>query len=410
MPRVSKGPVYEPTKRRWVWNYQGEKIRLVVDCDKNRETEKEAWERYDEERALRANEREADKGPVWVVLNRYLEWCKNREDPPPVAPNSLALKQRVIQPFINQFGNVLTRDVRPHHFDEFLTKMKQPRANKRGLVRSWNAGTCRVAMATFRAAFGWASTIGGLTKSNPFNLPGAEKVKAKRVRYKGKRLPISDDEHRAMLKLALAKTNKDFAYLLMLLYETGARPAEMLLATAAEWDEKNKAFVIKADDPNNVGRFKLARLGEDRTVYIPDHLVPLVRVLMEKHPTGTLFRTAKNKLFTLGTLQARILCCQRTLKRRHEREVIRKGISAYSYRHAYVTRWMERSGADVQHLAVLLGTSVTMLEKHYSHLFKMHDTLRESLNRFAAADRPATRDGTSSGGAPGPVAASPEAG
>ena len=33
------------------------------------------------------------------------------------------------------------------------------------------------------------------------------------------------------------------------------------------------------------------------------------------------------------------------------------------------------------------GTSVTMVEKHYSHLFKEHEVLRQHLNPFEAGER-----------------------
>jgi integrase len=63
---------------------------------------------------------------------------------------------------------------------------------------------------------------------------------------------------------------------------------------------------------------------------------------------------------------------------------IRRGVHAYSYRHAYVTRWI-RGGHDPMMLCHLLGTSLEMLKKHYDHLFEEHDSLRDSLNRFVAA-------------------------
>jgi hypothetical protein len=61
---------------------------------------------------------------------------------------------------------------------------------------------------------------------------------------------------------------------------------------------------------------------------------------------------------------------------------------AYSFRHAFVTRWLtnEKTRPDIKGLAQLLGTSVAMLERHYSHLFRKHDVLREVLNVFDAVD------------------------
>jgi hypothetical protein len=51
-----------------------------------------------------------------------------------------------------------------------------------------------------------------------------------------------------------------------------------------------RPFIIKAT-PEIRGRFKLAHLGEDRTVYMPTTLVPMVKALMMMYPTGPIFRT-----------------------------------------------------------------------------------------------------------------------
>lgn len=390
MPRVSRGPSYEASKRRWVANLDGKKIPLLVNCDKTKDTEDEAWELYRQHRSLRMTETEGDTSEVWTVLNNYLVWLQTREDP--AVGGTMGAKRRVIEPFIEMYGNIPTRDLRMKHFEDFLAKMKQPRPNKRGVVRAWGKGTCRLAMATFRAAFNWAQNTQGLITFNPLRMPGTKPVKV-RVDYRGARTAITDEEHAALLKLALGKTNKDFACALMLLYETGARPGEILLARADEWNEEHSAFVIKADDDRNVGRFKNKRHGRDRIVYIPKHLVPAVRVLMEKHPTGTLFRSANNVEFTVRKADERIDSSIEALNKRAGTTVVRWNVSCYSYRHAFVTRWLKRGGS-VQYLAVLLGTSITYLEKHYSHLFQEHDAINGALNAFAGEERRRAASGT----------------
>jgi hypothetical protein len=60
---------------------------------------------------------------------------------------------------------------------------------------------------------------------------------------------------------------------------------------------------------------------------------------------------------------------------------VRKAVTAYSYRHAYVTRWIVEN-RSVWKLCELLNTSEAMLRGHYSHLFQQTETLRESLNAF----------------------------
>src|SRR5262249_6749488 len=113
---------------------------------------------------------------------------------------------------------------------------------------------------------------------------------------------------------------------------------------------------------------------------VPDYLVPLVKVQMERCPEGPIFRNDNGSPFNTRSLATKIANIRAVVNRRAGREVIPKGITCYSQRHSFVTRWMQQPGADVKHLAALLGTSITQIERTYSHLFKKHETLRESAH------------------------------
>jgi integrase len=386
MPRVSKGPRYYRSKSVWVANLDGKPYILARGPKK--ETEQEAKEKYDDLVAARRVETDGDRGPVWAVLNAWLNWLQTRVDPQPVAPNTYAMNKRYIDSFCAMFGDVPSRDIRPHHFDEWLRAMMDPaRVQKNnGRKLSWGAGGRRKAMDKMRAAFAWASTVGGLIKVNPFQVPGAEKLRPKRVNHRGKKVPIEDEEHRLLVEHALGRRHKDFAYLLMFLYGTGARPAEMHQAKAKEWDEDRKAFVIQPTE-ENVGRYKLARLGKERTVYVPEYLVPLARALMAKYPEGPIFLNERGRPWTVKSICRRFDSHAKVINESTGREAVREAVTAYSERHGYVTRWMQTPGADVKTLAVLLNTSVTVIEKHYSWLFTKHDTLRDAMHSFEAAQR-----------------------
>jgi integrase len=157
----------------------------------------------------------------------------------------------------------------------------------------------------------------------------------------------------------------------------------MYHAKALEWNEEKQAFVIKAS-PDERGRYKLAHLGEDRTIYIPDDLVPVAKELMAKYPSGPIFRTESGEPWKNNTLCARFKSIKRAANKTAEKKglpQIRKGVTAYSYRHAYVTRWIEQD-RPLWKLCELLNTSEAMIRQHYSHLFEKTGTLRESLNDF----------------------------
>src|SRR5262249_23488642 len=142
----------------------------------------------------------------------------------------------------------------------------------------------------------------GLISQNPFDKKGrGKKKKRTRRRPSQNKVAIRDDEHELLLRHAEKRTNKGFYHLLLFLYRTGARPAEVYLAKAPEWNEERQGVVIKAA-PENRGRFKLWHLGEDRILYIPTDLVPRAKELMARHPEGPIFLTENGKPWKVPTL------------------------------------------------------------------------------------------------------------
>jgi integrase len=381
--------------------------------DATSENEKIAKEAYQRERAVALVQTSGDRSEIWVVLNAWLDWLIRRPRNP-VAPNTYERHRRVIQSFIDLHGRVIARELRARHIEDWLQKMQQPYPHPvHGHSTRWDEGSIKLALGTMRTAFKWALGRGLLT-ANPFAAPDAQALQSPSIVYTGKRKAIEEWEHEAFLRLALKRSSKDWAILLMLLYDTGARPSELIEAKAEEWDDERKAFVISCIDPANKGRFKLMRLKKDRVVYVPDDLVPFVRLLIEKYKGRTLanragqrvtplFRKEKGKHaglpMTIGSVNAHLTSSRKKVNKDAGREVVRNGVQAYAHRHAYVTRWIV-AGGDIKVLAELLGTSVLMIERHYSHLFKKHDVLRQHLNEFQAGER--------ASGARTPSAAGPE--
>jgi integrase len=389
MPRKSKGPRFYASKNAYFANLDGDRVPLCPG-PKNKANDELARELYDNEVAARRAHKAGDRAPCWTIFNAWITWCKNRTEPPPVAPNSLKHNLLFINSFIEMHGNVVWRDLLPSHFDEWLAAHKKP-AGARS-KKGWIPSTIKAAMTVMRSATSWASTVGGLVKHNPLNLPGSEKLRKKGVRYKGRRLAITEQEHRAMLEYGLRKPHRDWAPLLMLWWDTGARPAELALAKASEWNEAKQTITI-AGVPENQGRFKLAYLGAPRVVYIPDYLVPLVASLCRRRPTGLLFRNTLGNAFGADCIVRLFLSTRKIINKRAGKEVIREGVTAYSYRHAFVTRWL-LAGRDPMRLCELLGTSMQMLHRHYSHLFEEDVALRDALNQFVAGQKasPSTDD------------------
>jgi integrase len=383
MPRTSNGPRYYTTKNGWFANFAGERFRLTTGPKKP--TEEEAKDKYEAEKQARKVEVAGDRNSVWAVLNAYLENCENRVKNNEMAKNTVVMHSSVISPFKEKCGMMLVRDLRPQHINDWLAEMRQERWSEKLKRRvRWGDGTVKLAKNVLKTAFIWAIEEAGLISRSPFDRKGKGKRDKRKARRPAQsRVAILDSEHELLLEHAKRRSKKDFFYLIQFLHRTGARPAEMYGAKASEWDDERHTFVIKAV-PEERGRYKLAHLGEDRVVYIPDDLVPLAKELMKKYPEGPIFRTESGEPWKNNTLCARFGSIKVAANKAAKAKgfpPVRKEVKAYSYRHAYVTSWVEK-GKDLTKLCELLNTSPQMVREHYSHLFRQTQSLRDSLNDF----------------------------
>jgi integrase len=382
--RTSNGPRFYKSKAGWFANFGGERIRLTNGPKST--TEKLAKERYAAEKAARQVEVAGDRNTVYAILVAYLENCANRVKTDSLTPNTHKLHNYVLKPFNATHGNMLVRDLRPQHVTDWLARMGQRRRDeKRNRLLGWGETMREIARNVLRTALIWAKDEAGLISSHPFDRSGGKVKRKKRKKRQpsASRAAVTDHEHALILEQAARRSHKGFFDLLRFLYATGARPAEMYGCRADEWDEKRGAFRIKAAVENH-GRYKLAHLGADRFVYVPAELVPAANELMAKYPTGTLFRTERDGPWTEVLLCARMKSIKRAANRaaaKRNVEGVRKEVTAYSWRHAFVTRWI-KAGKSLPVLCELLNTSEAMIRQHYSHLFEEVVTLRESLDQF----------------------------
>jgi integrase len=400
MSRISEGPRYYRSKGAWFANINHQRVKLVAGPKKA--TEAVAKDNYRKLAQLRAAEVEGDRAPVRAILNAYIGHATARSQPAPLSGNSLKILNYAVTCFCDydEIGEKPVGDLRRRHFDEWVNARRQPWSHpkQKRTYRGWNDNTVRMILAQLHTAFVWAANEGDLISVNPMAR------RSKRSWYlttntKERRLAITDPEHTALLEIARRRKHKDFYVLLQLLYATGARPAELHGAKAEEWSDTLQAFVIQPTKENR-GRFKLARHGKKRTLRIPEELVPLVRGQIQKYRTRPLFRNERGKPWDARSFAGRFAICVGSANRKSIKQggepVVRTEVTGYSYRHAFATRWL-MGRSDIQVLCELLNTSIAMLQRHYSHLFEQHDTLRNALNSFntggANQSQPSLSDG-----------------
>jgi integrase len=405
MPRVSKGPRYYDSKKAFYATISGERTRLCDGPD-NKANRKLAQERYDNlTKACRAQV-DGDRSECWVVLDAYLLHLRTRVAPRPVAPSSYRIAELACRNFCELHGKVRVCDLRAQHVQDWLARRREEKrvCPRTGHGTTWGDATAKTNLAAIVAGFKWAATDGELISVSPFERRG-QKAPWPEVNYLGRKLAVTDAEHAALLAQA-RRSRGSFGLLLECLHHSGARPAEMYLVTAAEWNQSVQGFEIDPADPKNIGRLKTRRVlrkrGRKRIVRVPDHLVPALQELMGKHPEGPIFRKGRDgepwgKSGVARRFKRLVQATGRAAAGRGQGSPVRASLTLYSYRHGFVTRWL-RAGGSPMALCELLNTSLEMLRQHYSHLFEEHDYLLAELNDFSRRSAP---------GGPGPHTASP---
>lgn len=172
---------------------------------------------------------------------------------------------------------------------------------------------------------------------------------------------ITDAIHQQLLLAASSTTTRN---VLQTLHDTGARPGEILQATASMYDPRLHALLPTHRKVKQ----------KHRTVFLPASLEEtIIRPLCLQYPEGPLFRNTRGLPMRVSRLNAWMLLV---------REKLGLGpITPYGYRHKFCCDYL-LAGGRIAVLARLLGTSIRIIEKHYSHIGDYHDELLEDLRQF----------------------------
>lgn len=356
MARQVEGPWYRHSKGTWYATIGGKKVSLKVKGEGNREAAMLAWHR------LMANgvaiptatakptppTPAADTAPrsnttTAELVDGFLADAKVR-----VKPNTLATYTGLLTLVKDHFGNTPAVSLTPTAVIRFTQRSDWGASHRHNLIG---------AVAT---AFRWAEAA-GLISHNPL-----KSVKRPPKASRGTKAVVDDATHRKLLDAA----TPELRLLLMLLYDTGARPSELSRLTAA--DVNLNANVALLNDHKTAGT-----TGKPRLIVLTPAAKELLAAQIEKYPTGELLRNARGGKWTKDGIGLAVRrACERT------------GVSAtaYGYRHTYATSALAKGVPDATVAALLGHSSTAMLHRHYSHLTSQAGVLRNA----AALVRPGT--------------------
>ena len=224
--------------------------------------------------------------------------------------------------------------------------------------------------ANLKAAFSWA-THEELIPVNPFSGVSLPSEPESAVKF------ATRSEAASWLRFLWRQGLKDFAFLQRCLIHSGARPSEL---TRATWDEV--AWDSWTDKSGHAGAvitrtaWKSSRkTGKARRVYLPPCLCRSLRRRMRAvlDPSKPIFSTVRGIQWSASNLS--------TVTERCRQLAIKQGLPfkdegsdrlhCYRWRHTAASTLLTR-GVPVPTVAELLGTSVRMISKTYSHILNSH--------------------------------------
>lgn len=276
---------------------------------------------------------------VVVLIDEFLDWCEKHR-----APDTYRWYKDRLNSFVATIDTTLTADhLKPHHVQKWVDNYGVP----------LKSGSRRNLIASIKRAMKWTEEQGYIDRSPLAHMrkPGCGR----------KEQVVTPEQYTSLLRRYKDQNFKD---LLTVTWETGCRPQESLRVEARHVDLTGSRWVFPASESK--GR-KIPRV-----VYLTPTALEVTKRLMEKHPTGTLFRNTDGKPWTPYATNCRFQTVRRKTGVKY---------SLYSLRHSFAQHALIR-GVDCITVATLLGHSdPNTLGRVYQHLSQDSVFLQEQLKR-----------------------------
>lgn len=279
---------------------------------------------------------------------------------------------------VAEFGDKTFAQLKPVHVTNWLAKMAKPRDHTHKTKTGGQAKTRRVkwgptyqqmALRTLVAALNWAKGQ-GIISAHCLENPKAVTVRG-RKRSRGAEVYVSPATWKKLID-RIGATNFAFADLLRFVRGTGCRPSEAYHVEARYYRRAERCVVYPGHPAADEFAWKNARKsGKDRVIFLSAELVEIVERRIAEHPEGPIFRSQRNGCWTQEAVSVNLRWYAKRLG-------ISPAPNLYGLRHSYATDWL-LAGGSIKVLADLIGTSVSMLERHYAHLMvdkaRMHSIM-----------------------------------
>jgi integrase len=157
------------------------------------------------------------------------------------------------------------------------------------------------------------------------------------------------------------------------LYDTGARPGEVIRVTAGEFSAGNATWILPEHKTAH-------RIGRPRVIHLTARVVETCVRLAKLYPSGPLYRTSY-KVPYRNT-------CKLSESVRHLRWKLglSQAVVPYGLRHAFTSDALLKGIPDTVVAALLGHTSTTMIHKFYSHVNERSRELKSALDKIRSPE------------------------
>jgi integrase len=366
---------YFASKGAYFTNFEGQRYRLADGPDDAPKgpTYLAALRKFGELMSVETANSADQANTVRVVVDLYGQHLeRNGQD------RSLEIVLQTCTSAIAEFGDKTFAELKPIHVTNWLAKMAKPRDHTHKTKVGGQAKTRRVkwgptyqnmALRTLVAAFNWAKGQGLIT-AHCLQNPKAVVVRG-RKRSRGAEVYVSPATWKKLID-RIGATNHAFADLLRFVRGTGCRPSEAYHVEARYYRKAERCIVYPGHPAADEFAWKNARKsGKDRVIFLSAELVEIVERRIAEHPEGAIFRSRHKARWSQEAVSVNLRWYAKRLG-------ISPAPNLYGLRHSYATDWL-LAGGSIKVLADLIGTSVSMLERHYAHLMvdkaRMHSIM-----------------------------------
>ena len=191
-----------------------------------------------------------------AIVDEFLDWVSRNR-----SKATYEWYRCRLQDFVDTYPDMHVEQLKPHHVEKWASGSERSVTTRRNQMRS------------VKRCLKWAVLQGHL-KENPIahlEVPSAKS----REQY------VPPEEFHSLLDFV---TDKNFADLLSVTYETGCRPQESLRVEARHVDLEHARWVFPLQEAKGKAM--------PRIIYLSEHAVEVSRRLMKKWLSGPLFRNA----------------------------------------------------------------------------------------------------------------------